>query len=125
MLPAETIGPKGSERVILDASAVGPYEARGTLKDWQDGIGALASGHALPVLAISAAFAGPLLQFAGQEGGGVHIFGGSSKGKTTIIQAAASVWGRGDFAGVCPGMARDGKRPGRRGGLGFGHCAYS
>jgi putative DNA primase/helicase len=102
VLPAETIGPKGSERVILDASAVGPYEARGTLKDWQDGIGALATGHALPVLAISAAFAGPLLQLAGQEGGGVHIFGDSSQGKTTIIQAAASVWGR----GATPGYVR-------------------
>ena len=43
VLPAEAIGPKGSERVILDASAAGPYETRGTLKDWQDGIGALAA----------------------------------------------------------------------------------
>jgi putative DNA primase/helicase len=33
VLPTETIGPNGSERVILDASAVGPYKARGTLKD--------------------------------------------------------------------------------------------
>lgn len=45
------------------------------------------------MLAISTAFAGPLLQLAGQEGGGVNIFGASSKGKTTVIQAAASVWG--------------------------------
>jgi putative DNA primase/helicase len=102
VLPSETIGPTGSERVILDASAAGPYEARGTLKDWHDGIGKLSSGHALPVLAISAAFAGPLLKLAGQEGGGVHIFGASSKGKTTIIQAAASVWGR----GATPGYVR-------------------
>jgi putative DNA primase/helicase len=84
VLPAETIGPKGSEQVILDASAAGPYEVRGTLKDWQTGIGKLSSGHALPVLAISAAFAGPLLNLAGQEGGGVNTFGTSSQGKTTI-----------------------------------------
>jgi putative DNA primase/helicase len=102
VLPSETIGPNDSEHVILDASAAGPYEALGTLKDWQDDIGALASGHALPVLAISAAFAGPLLQLAGQEGGGVHIFGGSSKGKTTLLQIAASVWGR----GASPGYVR-------------------
>ena len=99
VLPGEAIGPKGSERVILDASAAGPYEARGSLKDWQDGVGVLAVGHALPVLAISAALAGPLLDLAGQEGGGVNIFGGSSLGKTTVIQAAASVWGRGDSPG--------------------------
>ena len=93
VLPNETIGPTGSERVILDASAVGPYGTHGELHEWQEGVGALAAGHALPVLAISTAFAGPLLQLAGQEGGGVNIFGASSKGKTTVIQAAASVWG--------------------------------
>ena len=90
VLPDESIGPKGSERVILNASAAGPYEARGSLADWQRGVGALSVGHPLPVLAISAAFAGPLLDLAGQEGGGLNIFGGSSQGKTTIIQAAAA-----------------------------------
>jgi putative DNA primase/helicase len=99
VLPGETIGPKGSERVILDASAVGPYEVRGTLKDWRVGVGVLSSGHVLPVLAISAAFAGPLLHLAGQEGGGINVFGGSSLGKTTIIQLAASVWGKGGSPG--------------------------
>jgi uncharacterized protein (DUF927 family) len=54
------------------------------------------------VLAISAALAGPLLYLAGEEGGGINIFGGSSKGKTTIIQAAASVWGK----GATPGYVR-------------------
>ena len=83
----------------MDASATGPYEARGTLDNWQKGVGALAHGHTLPVLGVSAAFAGPLLHLAGLEGGGVHIFGTSSKGKTTIQQAAASVWGRGDSPG--------------------------
>ena len=83
----------------MNASAVGPYEARGSLADWQRGIGALSIGHPLPVLAISAAFAGPLLDLAGQEGGGLNIFAGSSQGKTSIIQAAASVWGRGDSPG--------------------------
>lgn len=56
----------------------------------------------MPVLAISAAFAGPLLHLAGQEGGGVNFFGRSSQGKTTIVQAAASVWGR----GASPGYVR-------------------
>lgn len=102
VLPGETCGPCGVEKVILDSAAVGPYAARGSLKDWQDGIGKLASGHALAVLAISTALAGPLLQLAGQDGGGVHIFGGSSKGKTTLLQMAASVWGR----GATPGYVR-------------------
>jgi uncharacterized protein (DUF927 family) len=99
VLPEITIGPRGSETVILDGAAHGPYEARGSLKDWQDGVGGLASGHALPVLAISAALAGPLLHLAGQEGGGVNFFGQSSRGKTTLLQMAASVWGRGSSPG--------------------------
>ena len=102
VLPGGAIGPAGSEQVILDASAWGPYEAKGSLADWLDGIGALSCGHALPVLAISTALAGPLLYLAGQEGGGVHIHGGSSTGKTTLLQAAASVWGR----GASPGYVR-------------------
>jgi putative DNA primase/helicase len=99
VLPGQTIGPAGGERVILDAAAHGPYEARGTIEDWRDGVARLASGHALPVLAISAALAGPLLDLAGIEGGGLHFHGHSSKGKTTLLQLAASVWGRGDGGG--------------------------
>lgn len=103
VLPEQTIGPRGAEKVVLDAAAHGPYEARGSLLDWQEGVGKLASGHALPVLAISAALAGPLLALARQEGGGVHFCGQSSKGKTTLLQMAASVWGRGDSS---PGFVR-------------------
>ena len=99
VLPGATIGPRGSETVILDGAAHGPYEARGSLKDWQAGVGTLASGHVLPALAISAALAGPLLHLAGQEGGGVHFHGQSSRGKTTLLQVAASVWGRGGSPG--------------------------
>src|SRR5579884_303683 len=102
VLPNETIWPRGSEPVILDASATGPYEAKGSLKDWQGGVGKLASGHALPVLTISAALAGPLLHLAGQEGGGLHFPGASSRGKTTLLQIGASIWGR----GATPGYVR-------------------
>lgn len=99
VLPGETIGPRGSERIILDAAAHGPYEARGTLADWQENVAALAGGHALPVLAISAALAGPLLHLAGQEGGGLHVNGPSSRGKSTLLHLAASVYGLGGSPG--------------------------
>ena len=102
VLPSETIGPKAAESVVLDGAANAPYETRGSLDEWRAGVCALVGGHVLPVLAISAAFAGPLLHLAGGEGGGIHFFGQSSKGKTTILQAAASVWGR----GACPGYVK-------------------
>jgi uncharacterized protein (DUF927 family) len=103
VLPDGAISADLGERVVLDSSVAGPYEARGTLADWCNGVGALAQGHALPVFAISAALAGPLLYLAGQEGGGINIFGLSSKGKTTLLQSAASVWGRGDSSGYVRG----------------------
>jgi putative DNA primase/helicase len=99
VLPNETIGPKGAETVILNAAAVGPYDACGSLADWQKGVGSLVRDHALGVLAVSAALAGPLLHLAGQEGGGLNFFGPSSKGKSTIAQAGGSGWGRGGSPG--------------------------
>ena len=98
-LPGEAIGPRGGERVILEKAAHGPYERRATVQEWCDGVGRLAAGHVMPVLAISAALAGPLLHLAGMEGGGLHFCGPSSIGKTTLLQMAASVWGRGAAAG--------------------------
>ena len=99
VLPDETIGPHGAETVILDASATGPYERKGNLKGWQENIAKPAGEHLLCVLAISTALAGVLLHLAGQEGGGVHFWGGSSKGKTTVLQIIATVWGKGSTSG--------------------------
>jgi uncharacterized protein (DUF927 family) len=101
VLPHETIAAAPlPERVVLTAAAgnrrQGAYGASGTLVEWKSGVGRLASGHYLPMLAISTALAGPLLHLANFEGGGVHIFGPSSSGKTTVVKMAASVWRCGD-----------------------------
>src|SRR5271166_1976754 len=99
VLPEETISVEMSERVVLDATARGPYEARGSLEDWKQGVGALTAGHALPVFMVSAALAGPVAHLLGAEGGGVHVFGPSSIGKSAMLAAGASVWGRGGAPG--------------------------
>jgi uncharacterized protein (DUF927 family) len=57
------------------------------------------------LFALSAAFGGPPLRFAGMEGGGFHLYGGSSKGKTPAAQLAASVWGCGADPAEAPGVA--------------------
>ena len=96
---ANALARKMLAAVLLDGAAHGPYETKGTLAEWRDGVATLAAGHAIPMLAISTAFAGPLLHLAGLEGGGLNLFGQSSRGKTTCLQAAASVWGRGGTPG--------------------------
>jgi uncharacterized protein (DUF927 family) len=103
VLPDQTIAPIDAPRVVLDATAIGPYAMQGTLEEWKTGVGVLSAGHFIPMLAISTALAGPLLHLAEIEGGGIHFWGPSSIGKTTVVQAAASLWGRGDSEGFVRG----------------------
>ena len=92
VLPGEAFG--AAELVLLNTDAASsPYGYRGALTDWQNGIGRLTAGQRLGVLAVSTALAGPLLYLSGQDGGGIHIRGSSSTGKTSLARAAASVWG--------------------------------
>jgi putative DNA primase/helicase len=98
-LPNQTIGSVTCETVIVQGATNAPFESRGILGDWQQGVGLLVAGHSRPMFAVSTAFAGPLLGLLGQEGGGFNLYGQSSRGKTTIAQAAASVWGKGDSPG--------------------------
>jgi uncharacterized protein (DUF927 family) len=98
-LPSETIGPRNGESVIFESAANHLYDKRGTVGDWREGVGKLARGQVLAVFAISVALCGPLLFLTGIEGGGFHLFGHSSKGKTTLLRMAASIWGRGGTPG--------------------------
>ena len=42
ILPNESIGLKGGETVILHKAAHGPFAAKGSVSDWQAGVGKLA-----------------------------------------------------------------------------------
>lgn len=65
----------------------------GTSCEWRDNVGALCVSNQLLVLTVSLSFSAPLLEFLDEEGGGIHLRGASSCGKTTIQRVAASVWG--------------------------------
>lgn len=98
VLPDSVIGPKAATVAYQTGEHVSEeYATAGTLAGWQAGIAALAVGNPLLVLGLSAAFAGPVLARCGQESGGVHFIGDSSTGKTTILEAACSVWGGSGF----------------------------
>ena len=66
----------------------------GTLADWQANVSRYAQNNPLLMTAVSFAFAGALLNKVDMMGFGLHIFGGSSIGKTTALQMAGSVWGK-------------------------------
>lgn len=75
------------------------HNISGDLQLWQERIGKLCAGNSLLVLATSYALTGPLLRPCDMEGGGLHIYGASSTGKTTLALVAGSVCGGGGNRG--------------------------
>jgi uncharacterized protein (DUF927 family) len=87
-------------RIILATEVTAShYTSSGTLGDWQGSVAKLAQAHCRARFAIASAFVSPLLALIGADGGGINLRGPSSIGKTTLLSAAASVWGRGDERG--------------------------
>jgi putative DNA primase/helicase len=96
VLPDVTIGQESAdEHFVLQGltTANEGYRCRETLRAWQETVARLCVGNSRLVLAISMAFAAPLLTLLGHEGGGIHLRGPSSEGKTTTLLVGASVWG--------------------------------
>ena len=99
VLPARTLGEQAGERVLfqvgaMGAAGTGDFQQRGTVAEWRDSVAALCAGNSRPITAIGFAFAAALLHFLpGGESGGAHFRGDSSCGKSTMLWAAASVYG--------------------------------
>ncbi|EPB7497643.1 TPA: DUF927 domain-containing protein [Klebsiella aerogenes] len=98
VLPDEVIGP-GGDNVILQGShyLTGGFAQAGTLAEWQEQVAALCAGNSRLVFAICCALAAPLLRLTGTGGGGFHLRGESTDGKTTVMKVAASVCGGTDY----------------------------
>jgi uncharacterized protein (DUF927 family) len=95
-LPNQVIGETTTERVVLqtnDLTGADVFRPNGTLTQWQENVGVSCIGNSRLVFSVCAALAGPTLHLLGEENGGFHIVGGSSIGKTTAVEVAASVWG--------------------------------
>lgn len=92
IMPRQNIG-EGKAMFQSDFANGDDYCQGGTLEGWQAGIGAMCAGNPLLILSVCAALAGPLLYHVQRQGGGFHIVGDSSTGKSSAILAGASVWG--------------------------------
>ncbi len=93
VFPDRTIG-EARERVIFQAESVmRTYAQTGTLDEWKSGVARLCVGNSRLLLAVSSAFASMMLEYSGQESGGLNLVGDSSCGKTTALRAACSVFG--------------------------------
>jgi putative DNA primase/helicase len=75
------------------SAAARGYTTKGTAESWRNSVAMLAQGNPSMMLGIACALAAPLIGIAGADGFGVHLFGGSSVGKTTTGNAASSVYG--------------------------------
>ncbi len=94
ILPAHAIGNVVGEVVRLDLDPKHTiYRSRGSLEGWRTEVAARCLGNSRALFAVSCALAAPLLPLVGDEGDGFNFRGESSKGKTTLIDVAASVWG--------------------------------
>ena len=96
VLPDRTLNPPDGERIVYQpadphtaADAIGQA---GDFGSWRAAIDDIVE---LPRFAICAALAAPARYLVGIEAGGFHFYGSTSRGKTTLLQAAASVWGNG------------------------------
>ncbi|MFN3070389.1 DUF927 domain-containing protein [Serratia sp. J2] len=92
----KVIGEVKGDRPVLHPSAKKhlPIEAtQGTLKEWKINVAALALYSSRILLAICSAISGALLKILDMEGGGFHLWGTSSMGKSSSAYILASVAG--------------------------------
>lgn len=96
LLPnGEIIGTPSKPIYFTDrsSSSLG-YTTSGTLADWQREISQNVRGNTSMMLGVAVALAAPMLSLLNNDSFGVHLFGNSGKGKTTILNIANSIYGR-------------------------------
>lgn len=97
VLPSQVIGDQQDKHYDYNPDHYAPSQnalnAAGTLEDWQNYVFGACTDNPLPLFALGVAFAAPLMRLFNVDGGGFHFWGASSRGKTLVLQIAASVWG--------------------------------
>ena len=94
VMPSQVIG-ETDERMVLQMEGAHehPFTQRGELAQWRNSIARVSVGNTRLAFSVAAAFAGALVRLAELQSGGFHVCGQSSRGKSSVLLAAASVWG--------------------------------
>jgi putative DNA primase/helicase len=82
----------GADEIIYEGPDRLDDASRGTLEGWRNGVARFAPGNPLLIVGLSLALAAPLVRPLGVPSGLLHIHGGSSTGKSTVLLCAASVF---------------------------------
>lgn len=105
VLPDRVLGSAAKEEIVFQPERYSPtaktIAAAGDLKDWHEAVASKVIGNPLLMFGVCASLASTLVKPANLDSGGFHLYGASSRGKTTWLQCAASVWG----CGADPGQA--------------------
>ncbi|WP_289047890.1 DUF927 domain-containing protein [uncultured Psychrobacter sp.] len=98
ILPDGAIGGDGKQLIVYQsAHAINSTIAQqGTLEQWRDELCKKLAEQSRFVFSIACAFAGQLLALLDDDGGGFHLLGSSSMGKSLSLKTASSVWGKPD-----------------------------
>ena len=97
ILPDGAVGGDDDKELIVyqSANAINSTLAQqGTLSQWRDELCKPLAKQSRFVFSIACAFAGQLLELLGSDGGGFHIIGSSTMGKSLSLKVASSVWGK-------------------------------
>lgn len=65
----------------------------GSVSGWKKNVATNCRGQSILTFAMCFSLLAPLSRFAGTGSNAVHIYGGTTRGKTTTTQIAASIWG--------------------------------
>ena len=93
ILPDRVIGNRDDVFFQTDHAVTAEYGQRGTLEQWQQHTSKYCTDNPLLIFQTSIGFAGALLKKCHIDYAGFHIFGDSSKGKSTGHKIAGSIWG--------------------------------
>lgn len=98
VLNGEVIGGEAGSVIFQAArSSKNDFRVSGDTREWMEHVGRYCAGNSRLVFCVSLAFAAPLLTLLGMGGGGYHLKGESTDGKTTTMKVAASVCGGPDY----------------------------